>query len=41
MLKQRIVTAVLLLACLIAATTFLSSFGFALFVSAGVVLAVL
>ena len=38
-LKQRIVTAVLLLAGLIAATTLLSSFGFALFVSATVMLA--
>ena len=39
MLKQRIVTAVLLLAGLIAATTLLSAFGFALFVSATVMLA--
>ena len=39
MLKQRIVTAVVLLACLIAATTLLSSFGFALFVSVTVMLA--
>ncbi len=39
MLKQRIVTAVVLLAGLIAATTLLSSFGFALFVSATVMLA--
>ncbi len=39
MLKQRIVTAVLLLAGLIATTTLLSSFGFALFVSATVMLA--
>ncbi|MCH7672461.1 MAG: phosphatidate cytidylyltransferase [Proteobacteria bacterium] len=38
-LKQRIVTAVALLAGLIAATTLLSSFGFALFVSATVMLA--
>jgi len=38
-LKQRIVTAVVLLACLIAATTLLSSFGFALFVSVTVMLA--
>lgn len=38
-LKQRIVTAVVLLAGLIAATTLLSSFGFALFVSATVMLA--